>query len=154
MKGISALIATVLLIAFTVGTAGIISVWLTGFTKEQTGTIGDQASTSVLCSYGGINLRNLRFNGTTGLLNGSIENTGTIVLGSISLQILYTNASDQKNPLCKVGSQSVNCSTANLTLSAREMSSFSVSIASNYDKIRTYTNCSSVYDEAASTEVS
>lgn len=154
MKGISALIATVLLIAFTVGTAGIISVWLTSFTKEQTGTIGNQASNSVICSYGGINLRSLTFNGTTGLLNGSVENTGTVALGNVSLQILYTNSSDQKNPLCKVGSQAVNCTTANLTLSPREMSSFSVAIGSNYDKIRTYTNCSSVYDEAASTEVS
>lgn len=151
MKGISPLIATVLLVAFTVGVAGIISLWLTGFTKQQTETIGSQAEVSIVCSYGGINLRNLKFGNN--LLNGTIENTGSIALGNISLQIIYTNASDQKIPLCLVDSRTVACSLANLSLSARELAAFSVSISSNYDRIRAYTNCSTVYDEVASNEV-
>jgi len=36
MKGISPMIATVLLLAFTIAVGGIISVWLTGMTRTQT----------------------------------------------------------------------------------------------------------------------
>mgnify|MGYP000383165667 CR=1 FL=1 len=44
MKGISPLIAAVLLIAFTVAVGGIISIWLTTFAKTTTGNV--EASTT------------------------------------------------------------------------------------------------------------
>jgi len=138
MKGISPLIATVLLIAFTLSVAGIVSVWLTGFARTSTETVGKESSTQLICSYGGIALSNLKFSNNR--LSGSIENTRTIILGNITIQVLYTNASSQTEKLY-------------VSLTPREKYSFNISISSNYDKIRVITNCSSVYDEVGSSEV-
>jgi len=50
MKGISAVIATVLLVAFTVAVAGILSVWSTTLTTTQTQTVSNQTGGQALCS--------------------------------------------------------------------------------------------------------
>jgi flagellin-like protein len=52
MKGISPMIAVVLLIAFTVAVGGIISVWLTGFTRTTTGGTESRAEALSRCSAG------------------------------------------------------------------------------------------------------
>jgi flagellin-like protein len=139
MKGISSLIATVLLIAFTVSVAGIISVWLTGFIRGSTQTVSEQAGSELVCSYGGISLTSLKYCG--GGLSGRVDNTGNIVLGNITIQILYTNASSQKH-------------YRNVTLDPREGHTFNVSCSSNYDTVRVITNCSSIYDTEESNKVS
>jgi len=46
MKGISPMVATVLLLAFTIAVGGIISVWLTGMTRTQTAGV----TTSAQCA--------------------------------------------------------------------------------------------------------
>ena len=50
MKGISPMVATVLLLAFTVAVGGIISVWMTGLTRTQTAgvTIAAQCASTRL----------------------------------------------------------------------------------------------------------
>lgn len=138
MKGVSPLIATILLIAFTLSVAGIVSIWLTGFARTSTETVGKESSTQLICSYGGIALSSLKFSNNR--LSGSIENTRTIILGNITIQVLYTNASSQTEKLY-------------VSLTPREKYSFNISISNNYDKIRVITNCSSVYDEVGSSEV-
>jgi FlaG/FlaF family flagellin (archaellin) len=50
MKGISAFIATILIIAITVVIGGMISLFLTGFTSTQTGTISQQTSNQTACA--------------------------------------------------------------------------------------------------------
>ncbi len=50
MKGISPMIAVVLLIAFTVAVGGIISIWLTGLASTQTATTGTAAERQTLCA--------------------------------------------------------------------------------------------------------
>jgi len=139
MKGVSPLIATILLIAFTLSVAGIVSIWLTGFARTSTETVGKESSTQLICSYGGIALSNLKFSNNR--LSGSIENTRTIILGNITIQVLYTNASSPQTEKLYV------------SLTPREKYSFNISISYNYDKIRVITNCSSVYDEVGSSEV-
>jgi flagellin-like protein len=49
-KGISPMIATVLLIAFTVAVGGIISMWLTTMASTQTTATGTAAEKQVLCA--------------------------------------------------------------------------------------------------------
>jgi flagellin-like protein len=49
-KAISPMIATVLLIAFTVAVGGILSLWLTSLTSTQTTTTGSAAEKQVLCA--------------------------------------------------------------------------------------------------------
>ncbi len=50
MKGISPLVAVVLLIAFTVIVGGIIATWVTTFTKTQTGTVERSVGGTVECT--------------------------------------------------------------------------------------------------------
>jgi len=50
MKGISPIIATVLLIGFAVAIAGIVSVWSTTLTTSQTKTIGNQSKGQTVCT--------------------------------------------------------------------------------------------------------
>jgi flagellin-like protein len=151
MKGISPMIATVLLIAFTVAIGGIISIWLTTYTTTTTETISKESETRMTCMYAGIALRNLKFNNS--YLTGNIENTGSIKLSDINLHIIYQNASVEKIPLCLIGGIAKSCSTSNITLSQRDLISFNVSAGSNYDKIRVTSNCAEGTDEAERSEV-
>jgi FlaG/FlaF family flagellin (archaellin) len=101
MKGISTFIATILLIAFTVAVGGIISLFLTGFTKTQTGTAESIGTNVTKC--GGISIDVLSVTGTTiVIVNPSsqtitsislIPNNGTAIsLGSLSLASAGTNS--------------------------------------------------------------
>jgi len=91
MKGISTFIATVLTIAFVAGVAVIISGWLTGFTKTQTGTVGQQSQTNTECNYAGIRILDDSVKCTLSTspdkLNFTIENTGQIDLYNFTVQI-------------------------------------------------------------------
>lgn len=146
-KGISPMIATVLLIAFTVAVGGLISVWITGFTSTTTEEVGKQSETEIYCSYGGISVSSLSY--CNYYLSGIVRNTKMVTIGNITLQIIFTNASVQKIYLCQNGSACTGAS--NMTLSPGEIASFNVSIGgSNYNKIHIYTNCSNVYDDVGS----
>jgi flagellin-like protein len=151
-KGISAIIATVLLIAFTVAVAGILSSWLTSFTTSSTQTVKSQSDAELTCSYGGISLSSLKYSG--GYLSGNIDNTRTISLGGLTIQIIFTNKTIQNVKLCSTGTTTVSCSISNASLSPRETTTFNITTTSDYDTIRIYTNCSSVYDQVGSGDVS
>lgn len=134
MKGISPLIASVLLIAFTIGVAALYSGWITSFTKKTTEQVQEQSEKRVTCSYGGIAIDNVKYNTTNKNVSGTIENTDIIDLGNIDLEIFYTNTTRQKVDL-------------NMTLASGERKIFTSSMSSGYDKIRVITNCSNVNDE-------
>ena len=72
MKGISPMIATVLLLAFTIAVGGIISVWLTGMTRTQTAGV----TTAAQCA-------STRLDVTAS--NITVNATGSFV------QVTYTN---------------------------------------------------------------
>jgi flagellin-like protein len=150
MKGISPLIASILLIAFTVAVAGVVSLWLTSFSRTTTITVQQQAEIELICSYGGISLSNLNF--CDPYLTGNMENTGTINLGNISLQIVYPMSASRID-LCLSDNTVTNCTTSNLTMLPREMFSFNVSISSGFNKVRLMSNCSAVYDDVSSGEI-
>jgi len=102
MKGLSPLIAVVLLIGFTVAIAGIISVWITGTTRTQTEIIGEQVGLQAQCvgsalkilevrrSSGQVNITYALEAGTESLKNVTIE---AIALGNSTRSgPFYTNA--------------------------------------------------------------
>ena len=157
MKGISPLIASVLLIAFTVAVAGILSTWITGFTRQSTETVESESTTQLTCTYGGISLSGLKFNTTSNALTGQITNTGTIGLGNIKLQVVYTNKTTMTSVLCQIRSSALNCSdtsTSNITMTPGQVLSFSITGSSSYEYIYATTNCSSVRDKADTGDVS
>lgn len=153
-KGISPLVATVLLIAFVVAVAGVIAAWSTTFAKEQTSLVGEQASLAVNCQYGKVNMKSLKFASASSTLGGIIENNGQISLGSMSLSVVYQNSTSEAIKLCNSSGRAVSCSAANLSLSASDLMVFNVSVGSNYDSIKLSTNCTSASDSAERGDVS
>jgi len=146
-KGVSPFIATVLLIVCTIAVAAIFGGWLSSFISGTTEEVQEHSEKRVTCSYGGIALEDLEYNKTTGNFSGKVENTDIIVLGNIDFEIFYTDASRDELDL-------------NMTLNSGEKNTFNQNVtnmnsSSNpYNKIRVITNCSNVYDEATSSDVS
>ena len=154
-KGISTIVASVLLIAFTVAVAGILITWLSGFTSSTTTTVGNNSQILISCSQGSINLRNLKFASASSTLSGVLENTGLTSLSGIGISIIYLNATSQSINLCTPASLAVSCSSGNLTLTNSQPATFNVTIGgSNYNEIRASTSCSGVFDTATRGDVS
>jgi len=76
-KGISPLIAGVLLIAFTLAIAAIVSGWLVSLTKTTTKKVETGVSTQVECSKGNIEIEEVKFNSTANTTIVLLHNTGT-----------------------------------------------------------------------------
>jgi archaellum component FlaG (FlaF/FlaG flagellin family) len=94
MKGISAFIATVLIIAFTIGVGMLLGPWIYSLAQSQSQTIGKESETRLECNYGGIRIDDdtikCSFTGNPDFLNFTIENTGTIDLYNFTCEI-YQN---------------------------------------------------------------
>jgi len=146
-KGISPLIASVLLIAFSVAVFGIIQMWGISFVKTQTEDVSNRTDRELNCVYGGITVSNLKY--CNHYFSGIVKNSNQIDLKNITLQIIYLNATNQKFPL----NNSVG--GAYMTINAGEMDSFNISMGgSNYDRLHFYTlTCPDVYDDAISSDV-
>jgi len=154
MKGISPIIATILLIAMTVAVAGIAGSWLLTFSKTSTGTVGQKADLELLCNKGGISFSEICY--SNNYISGYITNTGTIALGNITIQIMYTNASQQTNYLSYGGgiiTTSASC-CGNLSMYANEKFKFNISASSDYDRMYIFTNCTGkVTDEVKASDI-
>jgi len=130
-KGISPLIAEVLLIGFTVTVASIIILWVTGFTRTSTKTISSQAETQMACTYAGIDFYgSVTYNQTSGTLFGYLRNTGNVPLGNISFQIVYNNGT--------VDSRLLN---VDAILPSNIASFYFSGVSSNLNMIYVSTNC-------------
>jgi hypothetical protein len=94
MKGISAFIATVLIIAFTIGVGMLLGPWIYNLVQSQSQTVSKESETMLDCSYGGIRIDDdsikCDFTGDPDLLNFTIENSGTIDLYNFTCEI-YQN---------------------------------------------------------------
>lgn len=74
MKGISPLLASILLIAFTLAVAVIIGSWLTSMSSQQASTVGGSANETITCSKGLLGFVSISNN------TAVIQNQGTIDL--------------------------------------------------------------------------
>jgi flagellin-like protein len=88
-KGISPLIASVLLIAFTMAIAGIMATWATTFTRQKM----DISSQDAEC-IGAIDLGAVEFSNTT--LSVKIKNVGLINLTGLKAYTEYSNKANSK----------------------------------------------------------
>ncbi len=151
MKGISPLVATVLLIAFTVGIGGIISIWISGFTQTSSKIVSKEGENQLICSNGAIDVSNLKYFSSN--MSGIIKNNGRIVLGNITLQVIGNNNSQATIVL---NESSGGSSGSYLYLKPSQIFSFNqtlTGVGSNYDRIWIYTNCSGVTDSATASDV-
>ena len=92
MKGISPLIAAVLLIAFTMAIAGIMATWATTFTKESFSCMGVLKIDSLSFSNGNVSFK--------------IINQGDVALESLSASVEYTDVN--KNHVYTLSSYNVS----------------------------------------------
>jgi len=71
-KAISPMIATVLLIAFTVAVGGILSLWMTGLTTTTTSSVENTTTDQVKCASTWINVISVTSNGVI-ITNGGAQ---------------------------------------------------------------------------------
>ncbi len=90
-KGVSPLIASVLLIAFTLSIGAFMSTWLQDITKKQTSEAADNSKPE--CQYANLNIQNVTFTNSTTKLRIDVENTGTKSVAIRSVRIIYLNDS-------------------------------------------------------------
>jgi len=79
MKGVSPLVASVLLIAFTVAIATIIMGWMGTFTRETTSTISNRTTEAVDCASASINIDDVYISGSgssSATARAIVRNTG------------------------------------------------------------------------------
>jgi len=91
MKGISPMIAVILLIAFTVAIGGILSVWLTSVTSTKTSTAGSYAEKVAKCAGVSLAIENI-----TPINNNQItfrvsHESGTIPLTNVKIVVVYND---------------------------------------------------------------
>lgn len=87
-RGISPLIATVLLIGFTVALAAVIMNWAIGFTKDTTGGVGEQNERFRLC------VNELRLEARVDCSSGvlTLSNDGNINIESVLIAVVKPGA--------------------------------------------------------------
>ncbi len=79
-KGISPLIAAVLLIAFTMAVAAILTAFVTTYTQETTSEVGNQSSELVQCAQANIDILGVNDSSGANPLNVTYQNIGRIDL--------------------------------------------------------------------------
>lgn len=90
-KGISPIVATVLLIAFTLAVAGLLGGWLTSLTKTQTDTIEQGTTKAVNCSSAVIDIVNVICANSSQQLKVAINNVGQNELWDFSVFAAVNN---------------------------------------------------------------
>ena len=106
MKGISPLIAAVLLIAFTVAIATLIMGWLSSFTRSTTSSISNTTTQAVNCADARVSIREVYIDGTGAVqdVNVIVENTGGSSVGITGLEVLNSTGSGFSTGFATVGS--------------------------------------------------
>jgi flagellin-like protein len=95
-KAISPMVATVLLIGFTIAVGALLSVWFTTFTRTQTATVSGAAG----CASNPIDVKGLSLSG--GILNYMVINSGTYSVNVTSVSFSCDAGSWTNSTLAQV----------------------------------------------------
>lgn len=87
-KGVSPLIAAVLLIAITLVVATLISGWISGIATDQGKTVANKTEGITSCSAAGISIEDVYLDTGTNISRVTVRNTGRSAATIISAQIL------------------------------------------------------------------
>jgi flagellin-like protein len=131
MKGISPLVATVLLIAVTMTIAGMLAYWASSFVKTQTGQFENQTLTSE-CRFADFKFYSCNYNSTSQQMTFVLENFRSVTLKDLVAYIVYQNGT--------VANYSLNA-----TLPGASMKGFTIgNVSSDYSSVTIKTHCSEV----------
>lgn len=128
-KGISPLVAAVLLIAATMSIAGILAYWASSFVRIQTEAFENQSVTSE-CNYADFRIRSCSYNTSSQKITLLLENIRDVTLKDLSLYVFYTNGT-VSSPI-----------PINDTLIAKQFKSFFITTDVNgFSRLTIKTNC-------------
>lgn len=150
-KAISPLIATVILIAFTMTIGSILASWATSFMQGQTAATETKATARIKCAYGDLHIERAVYNHTATKLSVWVENqagTQDTVLSNITFSAIMKNASTFV--------YAVACSCASLDLSPAETKVYfnsSITDGCNIDYLRVSSNCPDAYEQIAGAQI-
>jgi flagellin-like protein len=89
MKGVSPLVASVLLLAIVVSISVIIGGWTSTLTKDTTSTVSNRTSEAVQCSAADITIESVYItNGTSGTARAQVRNQGFLNITLTSAQLI------------------------------------------------------------------
>lgn len=141
VKGISSMMAAILLVIAVIVVATIVGTYLPQLPKTSATVVG-QNNAQVICGTGAISLTDIHF--CNNAISGYVANTGNIPLGDITLTLSYTNITFERIYLSQSGSalnaSSTCCSDLAMLPNDKFFFTFPVG-GSNYDTLSVSTNC-------------
>ncbi|MFA4820554.1 MAG: archaellin/type IV pilin N-terminal domain-containing protein [Candidatus Aenigmatarchaeota archaeon] len=143
MKGISPLIAAVLLIAFTVAIATLIMGWFSTLTRTTTSAVSNKTTEAVACSNAQISIPDVYITArenATGSARVVVKNTGYTTLAINSVQVYNTTGQNHSTGFASVSMGPGQTQTISLT---------SVGVATcpaGFSKAIVATNCGGIGD--------
>ena len=136
MKGISPLVATVLLMAVTMTIAGFLAYWSSSFVSTQTERFSNQ-SVATECNFGNFVVYSCVFSSNSSHVNLILSNTGSVELKDLVAYVIYPN-------------NTVPSFSLNGTLPTKSLKPFTLAgVSSGYSKINIRTGCSNVFTEVS-----
>lgn len=127
MKGISPIVAAVLLIAITMTIAGVLAYWSSTFVSTSLPT---ENTTTSQCRLAQFEFRTCRYNSTSQSLVFSLENVRGVELSNLTAFVEYSNGTV------------ISGVSLNKSLPSSTINSYSVSgVASDFSNLIVKTNC-------------
>ncbi len=112
MKGVSPMIAVVLLIAFTVAIGGIISLWLTSLTSTTTSSVSSSAEKQIKCASSTMTIKEVRYSTASTIVNVTVAHeTGTEKLYNLSIDVTGGGATSSNMTTAATGSRTTYFNT-------------------------------------------
>jgi flagellin-like protein len=145
-KGISPIIATVLLVAFTVSVAMIVMGWFTTYVRTTSENVTGGTSSALACSSGIIQIERIYVISTVG---GNYGNATVIAknIGQISLNVSAMLVA-ANGTFCRTSSGGVIAAGASGAINISGCTN--LTNAANFSSAMLTTNCAGVYDSTTS----
>ncbi len=142
-KGISPLIATIILVSIVFSIIGISLPLINDFIIEETTSLNNFSDNSIKCSFGSIQIKNFSFENSKFI--GIIENKGNVILENIIFNVVYEDKTVENIHICLNNSTLIKCSDSNLKLNVSDKILFNIlSNKDQYNYIKISTNCPNV----------
>lgn len=158
MKGISPLIASVLLIAFTMAIAAVLTAWITQFTEQKQQETSEYEE-SVACS--GANIKVIKdfdyWDSSNKNFSTKIKNTGFIILNVEKIRVWYVSSAVNNDRPQDIALSSISFTRAGvvkqlinstLAIDKKEEVSVDILLPGEPSKVRFLTSCEGVWTDA------
>ena len=133
-KGISPLVAAVLLIAVTMTIAGVLAYWASTFVRGQTDAFENQTITTE-CNFGNFLIDACSYDSTSQRMTLILDNIGTVDLNNISAFVIYSD-------------NTLNATQTGQSITSGELKSVSIDgVTPGYSTVRIRTHCPNVFEE-------